>query len=236
MPPQLPDFENDPRPPYESELISVTLVDFLRLGRELDPFSNWVLAGAGAVLFLVFNKYGQPDAPLGRVASLLVFVPLVLSIGAGFLARYLSFQGLVLARQRDRHPQEVERIAEKYYGDHPKGPPLRHEEMQREIQRFFPSKGLPLPLWLRWPMIIMNWLVGSLIGSNEDYLQNIDPSDEGLGVTAYGIHRTLPLVVAQMFFLVLAVLVALTALSWHEIYPPLVHGFAAAVHWVTTSK
>jgi hypothetical protein len=116
--------EYDPRDAFESELVSLTIADFLSVGKELDPFSNWVLAGASAVIYFVVSKYGQADSPIGREVSLLVLLMLVVSIGAGFLARYLSLQALMIARQRDRHPNQARLVIDRYHVAFPTGEPL----------------------------------------------------------------------------------------------------------------
>jgi hypothetical protein len=194
---------------FEDEVVYATLLHFLRLGKQLDPFSNWMLAGAGATLVYVVDKAGSTPAAFGHGLTLGLVGLLVLSIGAGFLSRLMSLQGLAMAHQWENPPWEIERLRKEYRTTAGRSAvSLDGHHIIKEVRTMLRWSAPPSGIWK-----VMNRAVERLAGGQPLDLSAVNPQWHGLAMAAHGVGRVLPLVIAQTLFLFLAVLCALTGLA-----------------------
>jgi hypothetical protein len=195
---------------FEDEVVYATLLHFLRLGKQLDPFSNGMLAVGGAALIYMLDKGGSPSAVFGRGLSLGLVLLLALSIGAGFLSRLMSLQGLVMAHQWENPPWEIERLRKEYRTTAGRSAvSLDGHHIIKEVRAMLRWSGPPSGIWK-----VMNRAVERLAGGEPLDLSQVNPRWHGLAIAAHGVGRVLPLVIAQTFFLILAILCALAGLAW----------------------
>lgn len=196
---------------FEDEVVYATLLHFLRLGKQLDPFSNWMLAGAGAALVYVIDRVGSPSALFGRLLFLGLALLLVLSIGAGFLSRLMSLQGLVMAHQWENPPWEIERLRKEYRTTAGRSAAsLDGHHIIQEVRTMLRWSGPPSRIGK-----VMNRAVELFAGGVPLDLSKVNSQWHGLAMAAHGVGRVLPLVVAQTLFLFLAILAAAAGLAWN---------------------
>lgn len=196
---------------FEDEVVYATLLHFLRLGKQLDPFSNWMLAGAGAALVYVINKASSPAAMFGRILFVVLVSLLVLSIGAGFLARLMSLQGLVMAHQWENPPWELERLRKEYRTTAGRSAAsLDGHHIIQEVRTMLQWSGPPARIGK-----VMNRAVELLAGGEPLDLSKVNSQWHGLAMAAHGVGRVLPLVIAQSSFLLLAIVGAVAGLAWN---------------------
>jgi hypothetical protein len=202
------------RTDFEDQIVHATLLHFLRLGKHLDPFSNWMLAGCAAFLVLVIDKIGSSADLFGGVLSMAVVLLLVLSIGAGLFSRLMSLQGLVMAHQWENLPWEIERLRKEYRTI--AGPAADSVDGRRIIKEVRTMLRVPVTPaeHLGWIGRVMNRAVELLSGGEPLDLSKVNSQWHGLAIAAHGAERVLPLVIAQTFFLILAMLCGLTGVAW----------------------
>lgn len=202
------------RADFEDQIVHATLLHFLRLGKHLDPFSNWMLAGCAAFLVFVIDRIGTPADLFGGALSMAVVLLLVLSIGAGLFSRLMSLQGLVMAHQWENLPWEIERLRKEYRSI--AGAPADSVDGRRVIKEVRTMLRVPpTPSgYLGWIGRVMNRTVELLCGGEPLDLSKVNSQWHGLAIAAHGAERVLPLVIAQTFFLILAMLCGLTGVVW----------------------
>jgi hypothetical protein len=196
---------------FEDGVVYATLLHFLRLGKQLDPYSNWMLAGAGASLVYVIDKAGSPGSAFGHGLSLALAGLLALSLGAGFLSRLMSLQGLVMAHQWENPPWEIERLRKEYRTTAGRGAmSLDGHHIIKEVRTMLGWSAPASGIWK-----VMNRALGRLAGGTPLDLSAVNPQWHGLAMAAHGVGRVLPLVIAQTCFLFVAVLCALAGMAWN---------------------
>ncbi len=203
------------RPHFEDEMVQATLLHLLRLGKHVDPFSNWMLAGATAALIYLLDRAGTQSGAFDRGWFLVLALLLVLSVAAGFFARLMSLQGLVVAHQSENLPWEIARLRKEYRAitGVPSGS-LDGRRVIRDVRTMLRSSRAPSE-YLGWISKLANRTVDLLTGAEPLDLSKVNSQWHRLAQAAHGVERVLPLVIAQTFFLVLAILCALVGLVWH---------------------
>jgi hypothetical protein len=203
------------RTDFEDQIVHASLLHFLRLGKHLDPFSNWMLAGSAAFLVFVIDKIGTSADLFGGVLSMAVVLLLVVSIAAGLFSRLMSLQGLVMAHQWENLPWEIERLRKEYRTiAGPAADSVDGRRVIKEVRTVLLVPATPAE-YMGWIGRVMNRTIAFLSGGKPLDLSKVNAQWHGLAIAAHGAERVLPLVIAQTFFVILAMLCGLTGVVWH---------------------
>jgi hypothetical protein len=203
---------------YEDDAARQAILTHVRLTEKMDSFSNWVLVSAAAPAGLILANWKEAHTALGSIPGLIVVAILLVSMAAGFVARFQSFQALLAIEPWTSLPGSLMEARDKYVAVATR---TRIQVQEFDIDRINarinsvcnPPDSMPKG----WRLLIwraMDALVGLMSIKALDQ-KTVEAEWKLTSMAAWRVGAVLWLIVFQMFTLFVAVLVAFGAVAVH---------------------